>query len=192
MVDPMELLHRLPVVRDVVSETASIRRQLRSHESVPAALYAAQFLLFVIMAVYFTKLAMLAMGVTSGYGDQQASVIIYIVDVAMLLTAVDAVLGIQSRRPASWRKVMRSAILLFLFSVAGMLVGTGMSASSLVTFSPIAVAAICIPVSFLMFTGSVRRYYVHPMLEMPPLGRWVVYILFSRLFPARGYELYRW
>ena len=187
--DPLDLVRKIPVAGRAVERAERIDRQVKRHERLPPALYAAEFFLFIIIAIYFTKLAVLAMAVTSDYGDPLASIVTYVVDVIMLIATVDAVLGISSRKPSSWRKVMRGAMLLFLFSVIGALIGTGVSASGLVNASPVLVAIICVPTALIMFTRGVREHYVLPMQEMPGLGRWASYALFGQLFPARKYEI---
>ena len=188
-VDPIDIIRKVPIARDAVAEAERIQRQVRGHESLPAALYVAEVFLFIIIAVYFAKLAVLSMGIVSDYGDHVASVVTYVVDVIMLIATVDAVLGISSRKPSSWRKVMRGAILLFVFSVIGSIAGTGMSASALVTFSPVVVAVMCIPILGIMMTRTVRDYYVPPLQEMPGIGRWIAFAFFRQLFPAGRYEI---
>ena len=122
------------------------------------------------------------------YGDVVISVATYIIDVIMIIATVDAVLGISSKKPSSWRKVMRGALLLFVFSIIGAVLGSA-SATGLVTLSPLFVTVVCIPIAALMMLKSVRRYYVPPMLEMPSVGRWLGFVLFTQLFPAREYEI---
>ena len=188
-VDPIDIIRKVPIARDAVAEAERIQRQVKGHESLPAALYVAEVFLFIIIAVYFTKLAVLSMGIVSDYGDHVASVVTYVVDVIMLIATVDAVLGISSRKPSSWRKVMRGAILLFVFSVIGSIAGTGMSASALVTFSPVVVAVMCIPILGIMMTRTVRDHYVPPLQEMPGISRWIAFAFFGQLFPAGRYEI---
>lgn len=185
---PTGILKRIPVVKGVVSETERIKRQIDEHERLPVPLYIAELFLFLIIAVYFMQLAVLGMGVTSDYGDIPISVLTFIIDVIMIIATVDAVMGVSSKRPSSWRKVMRGALLLFVFSIVGAVLGSA-SATGLVAMSPLVVTAICIPMTAIMFLRSVRSYYVPPMLEMPPLRRWIGYALFSQLFPARRYEI---
>lgn len=181
-------LRRIPVVRGVVSETERVMRQIYEHERLPLPLYIAEFFLFLIIAIYFMQLAVLGMGITSDYGDIPISVLTFIIDVIMLIATVDAVMGVSSKKPSSWRKVMRGAMLLFVFSIIGAVLGSA-SATGLVALSPLAVTVICIPMAAIMFLKSVRSYYVPPMLEMPRLSRWIGYAFFSQLFPARKYEI---
>lgn len=181
-------IRRVPVVGSFVSEMDRIGRQVEMHERLPASLYVAGFFLFLIIAVYFIQLAVLGMGIASDYGDLVVSVVTFVIDVVMLIATVDAVLGISSRKPSSWRKVMRGALLLFVLSILTAVLGSA-SATGLVAMSPVLVTVICIPIAAIMMTGTVRDYYVPPMLEMPPLRRWVAYIFFTQLFPAREYRI---
>ena len=83
---------------------------------------------------------------------------------------------------------MRGALLLFVFSIVGAALGSA-SATGLVALSPLFVTVVCIPIAAIMMMRSVRSYYVPPMLEMPSLGRWLSFVLFTQLFPARKYEI---
>ena len=186
---PADIIRKIPIAKDAVAEAERIQRQVKGHESLPAALYVAEAFLFIIIAIYFAKLAVLGMGIVSDYGDHVTSVITYVIDVIMLIATVDAVLGISSRKQSSWRKVMRGAVILFVFSLIGSAAGTGMSASALVTFSPIVVAVMCIPVMGIMLTRNVREHYVPPFQDMPGIGRWIAFTFFGQLFPARRYEI---
>lgn len=186
--EPADAIRRMPIIGGVVSETKRVGRQVEGHERLPMPLYIAELFLFLIMAVYFMQLAVLGMGITSDYGDIPVSVLTYIIDVVMIIATVDAVMGISSKKPSSWRKVMRGAVLLFVFSVLTVTQGS-LTATGLVALSPLIVTVICIPVAAIMFMKSVRSYYVPPMLEMPKLHRWIAFVFFSQLFPARRYEI---
>ena len=186
--DTADTLRRIPIVGGVVSETERIKRQIDEHERLPVPLYIAELFLFLIIAVYFMQLAVLGMGIVSDYGDIPISVLTFIIDVIMIIATVDAVMGVSSKKPSSWRKVMRGAMLLFVFSIIGAALGSA-SATGLVALSPLVVTVICIPMAAIMFLKSVRSYYIPPMLEMPPLRRWIGYAFFSQLFPARKYEI---
>ena len=186
--EPVDVLRKIPVAGSVIAGAERIGRQIEGHERLPVPLYIAEFFLFLIIAVYFIQLAVLGMGITSDYGDVVISVLTYIIDVVMIIATVDAVLGISSKKPSSWRKVMRGALLLFVFSIVGAVLGSA-SATGLVALSPLFVTVVCIPIAAIMMMRSVRSYYVPPMLEMPPLGRWLSFVLFSQLFPARKYEI---
>ena len=187
--EPVDALRKIPIAGGVIAGAERIGRQIEGHERLPVPLYIAEFFLFLIIAVYFIQLAVLGMGITSDYGDVVISVLTYIIDVVMIIATVDAVLGISSKKPSSWRKVMRGAGLLFIFSIIGSLLGAGMSASALLTLSPVAVAVICIPVAAIMFTRRVREHYVPPMQQMPSLGRWLSFAFFGQLFPNGRYEI---
>ena len=185
---PEDILRRIPVAGSVIAGAERIGRQIEGHERLPIPLYIAELFLFLIIAVYFMQLAVLGMGITSDYGDVVISVATYIIDMIMIIATVDAVLGISSKKPSSWRKVMRGALLLFVFSIIGAVLGSA-SATGLVTLSPLFVTVVCIPIAAIMMLKSVRRYYVPPMLEMPSAGRWLGFVLFTQLFPAREYEI---
>ena len=186
--EPVDAIRKIPIAGSVIAGAERIGRQIEGHERLPVPLYIAEFFLFLVIAVYFIQLAVLGMGITSDYGDVVISVLTYIIDVVMIIATVDAVLGISSKKPSSWRKVMRGALLLFVFSIVGAVLGSA-SATGLVALSPLFVTVVCIPIAAIMMMRSVRSYYVPPMLEMPSLGRWLGFVLFTQLFPARKYEI---
>ena len=100
---PEDILRRIPVAGSVIAGAERIGRQIEGHERLPIPLYIAELFLFLIIAVYFMQLAVLGMGITSDYGDVVISVATYIIDVIMIIATVDAVLGISSKKPSSWR-----------------------------------------------------------------------------------------
>lgn len=183
-----DIIKKVPIIGSALSEADRVKRQVESHDSKPVTLYLAQLFLFLVIAIYFTKLSVLGMGFVVNYGDELMAMVTYVVDVLMLFMTIDAILGISSRKPSSWRKVMRSAMLLFLFSVIGVILGSTTAAGFLV-LTPAAVAVICIPIAALMFLRSVREYYVPPMMECPRLAKWIMFSVAGQLFPAERYEI---
>ena len=44
-VDPIDIIRKVPIARDAVAEAERIQRQVKGHESLPAALYVAEVFL---------------------------------------------------------------------------------------------------------------------------------------------------
>lgn len=184
----LDILRDSPVTGMGVSEIESRMRRSSIRRSTPPALYVAMAFLLLVIALYFAKISVLTMGMISEYGQTLSTLLLFVIDVVMLMITVDSVMGVTSSRPASWRKVMRAAMLLFLFSLVGTYL-EGSTAATFTTLSPVLVAIISIPVGLIMFLRSVREFYVPPMLDCPPLRRWIGFALFSQLFPARRYRI---
>lgn len=186
---PLDLIRKVPIAGSALDEAEKLERRVKSHRRLPVPLYIAEVFLFLVIAVYFSKLCVLTTGIVSGYSGMGEAIVVYIVDAVMMIATLSAVLGITSRDPASWRKVMRSALLLFLFSLIGYFTATGETVTSLFIMNPLIIAVICIPVGAIMMLRSIREYYLPPMHDMPPLGRWAKYMLFTPLLPAGRYEI---
>ena len=103
----------------------------------PFVLKVAQSFLVIIVAIYLTKLAVLAMGMNEGYGNQFVSIATFLVDMAMMLVTMDSLLVVSSRRPKAWKKAVRAAMLLVIFNLIAWYGNDPLSASSLVVMNPL-------------------------------------------------------
>ena len=105
------------------------------------------------------------------------------------ILAVNGMMGMSSARPASWRKVVRSAFtLLFLAMYHGVLTNYGYMYYGIV-FNNWVFLAMVVIVEIIMFLPSVRRYYTPPMHRTPPMIDWLKYTLVTPLFAVENYEL---
>lgn len=158
----------------------------------PFAVTLAELFLLVVLAVYFAKICILT--VYMGQGGEGESIlgldsnlISLVLDLAMMFMTADSMLGLSSRRPKGWKKAVRGAVLLFVFTIIDALVGGGVS--SLVTIDPLLLLPVVVVVIALMCTKGVRRYYVPPMEEEKPLGAWLKFAGVSDLYPAGKYRI---
>ncbi len=113
--------------------------------------------------------------------------LIYTLFVTIL--TVNAMIGIPSARPTSWRKVIRSSIfLLITAALTNVLDEAGIMAK--MEYFPAWVAVILFVIAMsIMFLPSVRRYYTPPMYDVPPLKRWIMYAIATPLIGAESYRL---
>lgn len=113
--------------------------------------------------------------------------LIYTLFVTIL--TVNAMIGIPSARPTSWRKVIRSSIfLLITAALTNVLDEAGIMAK--MEYFPAWLAVILFVIAMsIMFLPSVRRYYTPPMYEVPPLKRWILYAIATPLIGAESYRL---
>lgn len=102
---------------------------------------------------------------------------------------VNAMIGIPSARPTSWRKVIRSSVFLLITTgLTNILDGLGLMAYTDYFPTWVVVALFALAMS-IMFLPSVRRYYTPPFYEVPSLKRWVMYAVATPLIGAESYRL---
>ncbi|MBR4226589.1 MAG: hypothetical protein IKR86_07480 [Candidatus Methanomethylophilaceae archaeon] len=106
----------------------------------------------------------------------------------MALMSVSSVIGIASARPKSWRKVMRTSILLLLVNLGyEALQSMGIELTGAV-FDNLFLAIMTGMTIGVMMLPSVRRFYLPPMTDDPPLSKWAGYVFATRLFPEATYR----
>ena len=155
----------------------------------PFVLKVAQTFLVIIVAIYLTKLAVLAMGMNEGYGYQFVSIATFLVDMAMMLVTMDSLLAVSSRRPKAWKKAVRAAMLLVIFNLIAWYGTDPLSASSLVVMNPFLVTPFALAVIAVMFWAPIRRYYMPMMEEELSLWSWFKYAWFSPLYTSSEYRV---
>ena len=107
---------------------------------------------------------------------------------AMILVTVSSVFGIASARPKSWRKVVRTSILLLLVNLGyEALQRIGIELTGAV-FDDLFLAIMTAITIGVMMLPSVRRFYLPPMTDDPPLSKWAGYVFATRLFPEATYR----
>ncbi|MBR4227045.1 MAG: hypothetical protein IKR86_09860 [Candidatus Methanomethylophilaceae archaeon] len=107
---------------------------------------------------------------------------------AMVLLAVSSVVGIASARPKSWRKVMRASIMLMMANTLyGVLDSVGVHFDGVV-FDDLFLLVLTVLTLGLMLLPSVRRFYLPPLTNDPPLRIWIGYIFATPLFPDASYS----
>ena len=155
----------------------------------PRLLIVAEIALTFVIVVYLTKICMLTAGIYSGFGKPGRSVIFLIFEIAMMYLAFDSLVGISSNRSKSWRKTVRSGIIMIVMMAISNVVSHATMGSSLVVFRTEFVLIVMIPTILIMMTKGVREYYTPPMTEVKPLRDWIRYLGIEPLYDAQRFEL---
>ena len=155
----------------------------------PKLLIAAEIALTFVIIVYLTKICMLIASIYSGFGKIGISMAAMVFEIVMMYIAFDSLIGISSNRPKSWRKTVRSGIIMIVMMAVSNIITHASSGLSLVVFRTEFVLLIMIPTIFIMMTKSVREYYTPPMTENKPLIDWIRYLGIDPLYEAQRFEL---
>ncbi len=156
--------------------------------SVPLLLIIGEVLLG--LAIFRYTVCFLTGAVVGWYDTMEmiASISMMVFNLAMLLLTADSIIGIASARPSSWRKVMRSSIILVSISLLyDFLEGIGIDYAFLAFQDYLIVPVVAVTI-LIMMLPSVRRFYTPPLAEMPPLKSWIGYIFFWPLLPRGTYR----
>lgn len=105
-----------------------------------------------------------------------------------MIIALDALIGLSSKRMKSWRKVVRSSI--FLLVMTPIASSDSGNVATYVTFKPWIIIAVVIPVITLMFTKTVRRYYMPMMAEDRPIIAWIRFLLWTPVYDYTSYRIH--
>ncbi len=160
----------------------------------PFSILVAEVFLILILIIYFAKICTLGMGMFLERPWTEIpfswNMLFFICDIAMMFITVDSMLGLSSRRPKGWKKAMRGAIFLLLFTLIGRFIGSsGLTVSSYITLGLDIVIPLVILIFVLMMLPSVRDYYVPPMESRRPLLAWLRFAFFSPLYPSGKYRI---
>ena len=155
---------------------------------VPVALAMGEFFLCLTIIRYMLNFLINMQISVEDAGTMSLRVFSLMFSLAMILMTVSSVIGIASARPKSWRKVMRTSILLLLVnlcyealdSMGVELAGAMFDDLFLAIMTAMTIGAMMLP--------SVRRFYLPPMTEDPPLSKWAGYVFATKLFPEATYR----
>ena len=153
---------------------------------VPAPLIIGEIFLSVVIMRYMLSFTYTLYTIAEGVEEVAYRAFSLVFPVIMILMVVNSVIGIASAKPTSWRKVMRTSIILLVvnwlresFSITGVMFDD----TFLIVITALTMAVMMLP--------SVRRFYLPPMTENPPLTRWLGYIVLTPLFKDANYEFVR-
>lgn len=163
---------------------AAVRRGAR-----PTALMVAEVFLMLIVGIYMTKMAMLAVGLHEGIGMHRTSLVVYIVEAAMLILTCDSLLVVSSRNPRAWKKMVRASTLLIVFNLIYWLGLSHSTAASFAVINPLLITPMAIFIILVMYWSPVRRYYTPIMEEERTLWQWFKYSWFSPLYTSESYRI---
>lgn len=107
----------------------------------------------------------------------------------LAVSSVYAVLGVPSTKPSAWRGVVWSALILFATNFAYGILEEYNLMGSPVVFRNEVMAIIMIIVIAIMFLPSVRKFYTPPMMDVPPLRDWLLYIFLKPIIRSDKYRL---
>ena len=155
---------------------------------VPMVLAIGEFFLCLTIVRYMLNfLINLQMSVDDA-GAMSVRIFSLMFSIAMILISVSSAIGIASARPKSWRKVVRTSILLLLVNLGYEALGSmGIELAGAV-FDDLFLAVMTALTIGVMMLPSVRRFYLPPMTENPPLSKWAGYVFTTRLFPEATYR----
>jgi len=159
----------------------------------PKPLILAQLFMIVICLVYLTKLIGINADILTG---SKGTTIIENVDletlysygmaifeIVMLVFAVDSLMGIESGRLKSWRKVVRCCVTFSIPLFASAFIYTSTSYTHIFSLNPYISLAMALDIILLMLLSiSIRMYYTPYGKELPPVSRWAKYAVFGKLF----------
>lgn len=174
----------------------SAKRLLKwaNSKRIPPVLFVAELLLFIVMFRYMFSFTHSTYPYSPEWLIRPWTIVSIVFSVVMCVLTIDSMFGIVSARPPSWRKVVRSSVLLFLSNVVYTIAyytnffNEYMAAA--VMFIPNWLALIImIAVLIIMFLPSVRRYYTPPMVDVPPAKEWLKFVFFTPLFKVDSYKL---
>lgn len=156
--------------------------------SPPKVLVASQLLLFMILFRYSINFLFISYPANVSL----IGVITNFVNIAyisiMSILAVEALLGLTSAKPQSWRKVVRSSLILSLTAVfMEVLKMFGLYTSSF-NFGLELSVGMTVLVLLIMFLPHVRRFYIPPFVEVPPLKNWILFIFATPIVTAESYR----
>jgi len=154
----------------------------------PIILFVAQILLVIILARYGMNFCFISFPDDMTALRMAINTFFIIFNVVMAMLAANAMLGLTSAKLQSWRKVVRSAIILFLmgifYEVMDML---GIPPTSM-NFSLWFVALLTAATLIIMFLPGVRKFYMPPMMDPPKVGAWIKYIFATPLVTSKEYK----
>ena len=177
-----------------MTEGSENGRKGRGRKTMPLILVAAEVLLAIVLFRYFFIITYCVCPTGYEWIELVPSFVSLTYSAAMSVLTVDAMFGIVSSKPVAWRKVVRSAMMLFITNLVYdvfMAMGAytmGMFASRLY-IDDLTSLAIMIVILAIMFLPSVRKYYTPIMLDAPHLRDWILFVFGKKLFRVEAYKL---
>lgn len=182
--------------RDGAFDYSTDENGLMNRERVmPKPLIIAQLFLIGMCGVYMTKLTGTTMDIRMGMvgttiiNDVDVELLfsktMVLVDMLLMILAIVALIGIESGRLTSWRKVVRSCLFFLIPTLTAMFIYTGTSYTNMFRPSPaLALVTVYGIVLMMVLSISIRRYYTPPGKEMPGISSWIRYVFYGELFPS--------
>jgi len=143
----------------------------------PLILLVGEFMLAFVLLRYLLNFTSMVSPTEGEWIQVWANLQSIIVSLLMAVLTVSSIIGIPSAKPQSWRKVVRSSVLLFLINGLYEYLENHNILISGFVFDIRLIAILMVIVVLIMFLPQVRKYYTPPMMDMPPLKVWALYLL---------------
>lgn len=155
----------------------------------PIVLRIAEAFLMVIVAIYFAKVVMLAVGMYEGVGMPRTSLFMFMVEIVMLYVTADSLIAVSSRHPRAWKKVTRASVLLIVFNLIYWFGASSSTVVSYIAFSPVLVTPAALFIMLVMYWEPIRRYYMPVMEDEKSVWEWFKYSWVWPLYTAEEYRV---
>ncbi|MBQ3735405.1 MAG: hypothetical protein II855_00575 [Candidatus Methanomethylophilaceae archaeon] len=174
----------------------SVKDSILKENRMPLMLIVAEIFLLFLCANYCLKILSLEFEMISDYAKYMITVkgavnmtlsawitiVLVIVDIYLMIIATDALLGIASRRPTSWRKVARSCITFMAPLWVSAYLAHFSGFSHLFDFNPFIITGFLYNILLMMLLSvSIKAYYTPIDKETPGILSWLRYIFFGDL-----------
>ena len=155
------------------------KSKLRSKKA-PKVLFAAELLIMLILMRYMYTMAIISYPLHLDLLHDLISFINIFLTFTFAVLAASAMMGITSSKPGAWGKVVRSGIILLLVNLFTFVMHKFDFITQFSTYGLLLSGVLVVLVCAIMFLPSVRRYYLPPMHDMPPVKEWVMSALLYR------------
>lgn len=176
-----------------------MKQMVREENRLPAILLLAELFLLVLLGNYMLKLIALGCMISDEIDiymftldtirdlprDALVNVALILMDLFFIITMIDSILGIASRRASSWRKVVRSCFTFVIPLWLSAFVTNASGMSHLFDFNVFITTAILYDMLLLMIVSyDIRRFYTPAGYEMPRIRTWIRYAVWGKIVAA--------
>lgn len=177
-----------------------VKKSLRKEFRPPRPLIIAELFLVFMVCLYILKLAALSIDISQSLdgiveldvGEHRftmalayivehnlSKVLTITIDVITLMLLLDAIIGLSSSKPTSWRKVTRVCITLSLVTIVSAFL-TGHSISNLFDLNIYITLAIVYDLFLMMLLSeSIKAYFTPEGTEIPSTKHWLLYVFYG-------------
>ncbi len=176
-----------------------MKQMVREENRLPAILLLAELFLLVLLGNYMLKLIALGCMISDEIDmymftldtirdlprDALVNVALILMDLFFIITMIDSILGIASRRASSWRKVVRSCFTFVIPLWLSAFVTNASGMSHLFDFNVFITTAILYDMLLMMIVSyDIRRFYTPAGYEMPRIRTWIRYAVWGKIVAA--------
>lgn len=172
------------------------KRMAREQNTLPWILVIAEVFLVVLLGNYILKIIALGCMMTDDIENYVVTletvkdipfqswinILLVFMDTFFVLTMIDSIMGIASRKASSWRKVVRSCITFVIPLWISAFITNASGMSHLFDFNVYITTAILYDVMLMMVVSDrIRRYYTPAGYETPAIKSWVRFAFWGNL-----------